>query len=264
MSLPPKIIPCENPATGSGKSLVKARENSFLISHYNIPVISSYLAVSEKDFAEYRDRLDLSGNLLDLMNVKYVNLGKDDIGDSPLGSIVMGKYIVASTDSPNTVILQNTSYLPRAYPVHQVIVEKNKYLALNTLDHPQFRAREMIVLEEEPSQTFPSSFLPSSASKVNISGYYNDEITIQAEMAQDGFLVLSEKYYPGWKAYVDGKSEKIYKANYIMRAVYLPKGNHTVKFVFDPWPYKVGLWVSSATFLFLIGTVVWRIRRKSD
>ena len=82
-------------------------------------------------------------------------------------------------------------------------------------------------------------------------------------MAQDGFLVLSEKYYPGWKAYVDGKSEKIYKANSIMRAVYLWKGNHTIKFVFDPLAYKVGLWLSSITFLFLFGAVVWRVRRRS-
>ncbi|MEK7851088.1 MAG: YfhO family protein, partial [Deltaproteobacteria bacterium] len=174
-----------------------------------------------------------------------------------------GKYIVAFTDSPNTVILQNMRYLPRAYPVHQVIVEKNKYLALNTLDHPQFRPTEMVVLEEEPPFPPPPSLIPSSASKVNISRYYNDEITIQAEMAQDGFLVLSEKYYPGWKAYVDGKSEKIYKANSIMRAVYLSKGNHTIKFVFDPWAYKVGLWLSSITFLFLIGAVVWRVRRRT-
>lgn len=239
-----------------------AGEDSFLYSHYKIPVISSYLAVSEGDFAEYRDRVDLGNNLLDLMNVKYVTLRKDDIGNPPLGSLVMGKYIVSFNDDPSIVLLQSIKYLPRAYPVHQVVVEKNKYMALNTLDHPQFSPREMVVLEEEPPFPPSSSLIPSSASKVNISKYSNDEITIQAEMAQDGFLVLSEKHYPGWKAYVDGKSEKIYKANYIMRAVYLPKGSHTVKFVFDPWPYKVGLWLSSITFLFLIGAVVWRVREK--
>lgn len=240
-----------------------AGEDSFFYTHYNISVISSYLAVSEKDFAEYRDRLDLSNNLLDLMNVKYVTLRKEDIGALPLNSIVMGKYIVVANNDPNITILQNFRHLPRAYPVHQVVVEKNRYLALNTLDHPQFKPREMVLLEEEPPQTFPSSLLPSSASKVGISKYSGDEITIQAEMAQDGFLVLSEKYYPGWKAYVDGKSEKIYKANYIMRAVYLPKGSHTVKFVFDPWAYKVGLWLSSITFLFLVGAVLQRLRLRS-
>lgn len=240
-----------------------ANEPSFYYAMYGIHVISSYLAVSEKEFAEYRDRLDLSGNLLDLMNVKYVTIRKSDIGDPPLGSIIMGKYIVASNDDPDIAVLMNMKYLPRAYPIHQAIVEKNRYLALNMLDHPQFMPREMVVLEEEPSAYLPSSPLPSSASKVNISQYSNDEITIQAEMAQDGFLVLSEKYYPGWKVYVDGKREKIYKADYIMRAVYLSKGSHVVKFVFDPWAYKVGLWVSSATFLFLIGAVVWRVRRKA-
>lgn len=238
-----------------------AGEDSFFYSHYKIPVISSYLAVSEREFAEYRDRMDMSGNLLDLMNVKYVTMRKDEIGNPPLGSIVMGKYIVSFNDDPNIVVLLNMKYLSRAYPIHQAIVEKNKDMVLNILDHPQFRPREMVVLEEEPPQTFPSGLLPSALSKVNVLRYSNDEIDIQAEMAQDGFLILSEKYYPGWKAYVDGKREKIYKANYIMRAVYLSKGNHDVKFVFDPWPYKTGLWLSSMTFLFLIGAVVWRARR---
>lgn len=234
-----------------------AGEESFLYSHFKIPVISSYLAVSEKDFAEYRNRVDLDGNLLDLMNVKYVTMNKSDIGNLSPGTPI-GKYKVAF-NGQNTVLLQSLTYLPRTYPVHQVVIERNKDMAFNILNHPQFNPRDMVVLEDVPPAPL-NPFLPSSASRTEITRYSNDEITIKADMAQDGFLVLSEKYYPGWKAYVDGKGTKIFKANYIMRAVYLNKGIHKVEFVFDPWAYKVGLWLSAGTLLFLSGAVAWRIK----
>lgn len=235
-------------------------EDPVYYAQYNLPVLSVYVAVSEKQFAEYRDRIDLEGNLLDLMNVKYVILSKKDIGNPPLGATFI-KYTVVFNDDPDKVVLFNTKYLPRAYPVHQAIIERDKNTIFNILNHPQFHPLDMVVLEEPIPSPLPPSPLPSSASRSLITRYSNDEIAIDVEMAENGFLVLSEKDYPLWKAYVDGKKTKIYKANYVMRSVYLPKGSHKIKFVFEPWPYKVGLFLSSATFLFIIGAAVWRIRK---
>lgn len=235
-------------------------------SHFKIESIIGYEPVSERIYREYTDHLDLSTASVDLLNVKYLVLSIEEFGGKapPLGSTILGKYVVVYNEDPNSVVLLNTRFIPRAFPVHQVVVEKDKDIIFNILNHPQFNPREMVVLEDAPPADISALPVSSSASKTKISRYTNDKITINAEMAENGFLVLSEKYYPGWKAYVDGKETKIYKANYVMRAVYLPKGSHKVEFIFDPWPYKVGLWVSSATFLFLIGAVVWRIRKKSD
>lgn len=241
-----------------------AGEDSFYYSRYGIHVISSYLAVSEKEFAEYRNRIDLSNNLLDLMNVKYITLPKSDIGNPPLGGVLMDKYQVVFNEDPNTVVLMNMKALPRVYPVHQVILERDKELIFNILNHPQFNPWEMAVVEENPPVKLPPPSISSAASKVQLLSYSNDRIDVRADMAENGFLVLSEKYYPGWKAYVDGMETKIYKTNYIMRGVYLPKGPHKVEFIFDPWPYKVGLWLSSATFLLLIGAIALRVRKGTD
>ncbi len=237
-----------------------ATGSEFYFTHYDIPVLFGYNPVVDKRFAEVRERFDLDGNMADLLNVKYLIISKAELGGQPpsLGSM-MGKYMVAFTGDPNSIVLMNTRYLPRAYPVHQVVVEKDKDLIFNILNDPRFSPREIVVIEEAPPAPLTPS-APSSASRVKISKYSNNDIVVDADMAQDGFLALSEKYYPGWKAYIDGKETKIYKANYVMRAVYLTKGPHIIKFIFDPWPYKVGLWVSSATFLFLIGVVVWRVR----
>jgi uncharacterized membrane protein YfhO len=66
--------------------------------------------------------------------------------------------------------------------------------------------------------------------------------------------VLSEVYYPaGWRAYVDGQETEIYKADLLLRAIYLPEGEHRVSFLFRPWTFRVGLWIST---LFLAGILV--------
>lgn len=231
-------------------------------SHFKIESIIGYEAVSEKVYREYTDHLDLSTSTVDLLNVKYLVLSKEEFGGSapPIGAMVLGKYAVVFNEDPNSVVLLNNRFIPRAFPVHQVVIGRDKDIIFNILNNPQFNPREMVVLEDAPPAGISTSPVSSSASKAKISRYTNDKITIDAEMAENGFLVLSEKHYPGWKAYVDGKEEKIYKADYVMRAVYLTKGTHKVRFVFDPWPFKVGMWASSATFLFLIGAVVWRVR----
>ena len=69
-------------------------------------------------------------------------------------------------------------------------------------------------------------------------------------------------YYPGWRATVDGQPAPIERANYAFRAVYVPAGQHTVQFVFDPLIWKVGLAVSGLTLLGLVGWWGWAVRTK--
>ena len=69
---------------------------------------------------------------------------------------------------------------------------------------------------------------------------------------ENRLLVLSDTYYPGWKALVDGKPEKIYQANYAFRAVPLNAGTHKVEFVYDPVSFKLG---AGVTLLGILGSV---------
>jgi uncharacterized membrane protein YfhO len=82
-------------------------------------------------------------------------------------------------------------------------------------------------------------------------------VTIAVETDQPGYLVLPDAYYPGWQATIDGRPEPIWRANYAFRAVYVPTGQHTVQFVFDPPIWKVGLAVSGITLLGLLGWAGW-------
>ncbi|MCK4572353.1 YfhO family protein, partial [candidate division WOR-3 bacterium] len=68
----------------------------------------------------------------------------------------------------------------------------------------------------------------------------------------DGYLVLSEHYYPGWEAYVDGERVKILRANYLFRAIPLGSGEHKVKFIFSPETFQIGVILSLLGVLFII------------
>jgi uncharacterized membrane protein YfhO len=76
----------------------------------------------------------------------------------------------------------------------------------------------------------------------------------------DTILVLSDLWYPGWKGYLDGVETEVYRANYLLRAVVVPPGSHTVEFKYRPLSFTIGA-VLSAIMLLSMGFVLWKIRR---
>jgi uncharacterized membrane protein YfhO len=76
-------------------------------------------------------------------------------------------------------------------------------------------------------------------------------------MENPGLLVLSDTFYPGWKAYVDGKKATIYPTDLALRSVFLPAGEHTVEFVFSPGSFKLGSAITIASFAVLLLYVAW-------
>jgi uncharacterized membrane protein YfhO len=61
-----------------------------------------------------------------------------------------------------------------------------------------------------------------------------------------GLLVVSDSYYPGWRAWVDGNSVAIHRVNYGFRGVVVPAGRHTVEMEYEPASFQVGLFLSLA------------------
>ena len=80
------------------------------------------------------------------------------------------------------------------------------------------------------------------------------ELVVEAVAPQDGFLLLADMFYPGWHAQVDGVPTPIYRANLSIRGIALPKGQHTVRFSYEPESFFRGLWISLAA---LAAIVLW-------
>ncbi len=96
-------------------------------------------------------------------------------------------------------------------------------------------------------------FLADSTSTIQLTEYQPNHLTYQYNSGAEQLAIFSEIYYrDGWKAYVDGKEEPHFRANYILRAMILPAGNHKVEFRFEPDSFKTGNRVSLGGSILLI------------
>jgi hypothetical protein len=82
--------------------------------------------------------------------------------------------------------------------------------------------------------------------------YEPDHVVLNTDTNSPGWLVLSDRYYPGWRAFIDGEPVKIYKANVIVRAIPLKPGKHIVDFVYRPVTLRLGMMVSMISWIVLM------------
>jgi uncharacterized membrane protein YfhO len=137
----------------------------------------------------------------------------------------------------------------------------------------EFHPDQEVLLEEESNNPPPSPFSKGGERGINIRGRKelgnqvefisesNNRIDLHVRTKENALLVLSDTYYPGWKAFIDEEKVKIYKADYNFRAIALKPGEHEIKFVYDPISFKIGMLVSLLT---LVGIVVYLIKTRSS
>lgn len=181
----------------------------------------------------------VNDRIADFLNIKY-------IVTLPENEEFKDGYDVVYKDNIHKILL-NKNTLPRVFLVHNVKIIKQKEEILEELDS-NFDFSKSVILEENVDN-FKSNDEKLSSSKVSIEKYEPNNISISVDNPKEGFLVLLDCYYPGWKAYIDDKSAKIFRANYIFRAVRVPEGKHIVKFLYRPMSLEIGLIVSSIFFV---------------
>jgi len=97
------------------------------------------------------------------------------------------------------------------------------------------------------------TFGKDSAAYVKLTKYGLDDLIFASKNSKPGLAVFSDMYYDkGWKAYVDGKETPIVKADYVLRAIMIPEGNHTIEFHFHPASYYNGQKVSLVSSILVI------------
>ena len=112
-----------------------------------------------------------------------------------------------------------------------------------------------ILLEKKP---FPEP-TNSQINEAKIIEYTPNKVTIETNSDAPKLLFLSDNYYPGWIATIDGIETPILVADYTFRAVGVPAGSHKVIFLYDPLSFKVGLGIS--IFALIILTLCLRLKR---
>jgi hypothetical protein len=201
----------------------------------------------------------------DLLNAKYL-IGRKNV---PLDR---AKFRLAFDGDPGFSVFENTRVLPRAFIVYDVRVVPDHAAALAAIHTPDFDPVRMVVLEtadRRPPTTEilrsaqnDSAAVSSQPSVVEIVGYGPNEILLDVNTPSAGVLVLSEAYYPGWRAWEDNREVEVMRANYLFRAVELPAGTHRVRLLYDPAWFKIGVGLFAVTMLALIGWFGWWRWRK--
>jgi hypothetical protein len=157
-------------------------------------------------------------------------------------------------------LFENLRVLPRALVVPgeglEVVSEPSAVLA--RLASPGFDPTRQVIGDRRPPWTGPPAREPGTAGAVETLA---NEIRLTAEAPGAAVLVLSDTYYPGWKAWIDGRETEVLRVNHALKGVPLEAGRHQVRFRFDPWRFRVGAWVSAVTALVLIGLAAWPVRR---
>ena len=154
----------------------------------------------------------------------------------PVLNMLNAKYFIVPLQSNQTVAIQNPYVYGNAWFVDKITYVKNANEELDGLGKLDLR-HEAIADARFRSQLGESK-AQDSTSIVKITAYEPNQLTYDVRSVTGGIVVFSEIFYPEWTATVDGKAVELGRVNYVLRALNVDKGHHTVVLTFDPKSVK--------------------------
>ena len=161
------------------------------------------------------------------------------------------------------MILRNTHALPRAWLVGEAVsVDSPEALRRIRGESPaDFDPRKTALLETRPDELpkLPGGPL-ASESTTKLLYYEPARLAIETHAQTTSMLIVSEMFYPGWRARVDGQPAQIQVADYLLRAVSLPAGDHRVEMYYTAPAARTGAIISVLALCLLIALVIRALR----
>lgn len=207
---------------------------------------------------DYLKLLPLSPRWLRLLNVRYRMVSQQTQEPTP------GQE---QTERPvfsygKWRVYENSSYCPRAWVVHRTVVDPSSQHVLAQMEAPEFDPLQMAYVGE-PLES-PLEERPGAPETVSFQHYQADLFEMEVDASRRGLLVLSEIYYPGWEARVNGKSAHIYKTDGLLRGILISPGKNRIEMMYRPRSIYYGAILSLIAILgtFLFGGIVWWQKRR--
>ncbi len=179
------------------------------------------------------------------------------------------KYILTVDQQGQQAVQPNPDAFGHAWFVKEYKIVPNADGEMAALD--SLKPKEMAVLDQRFADKLKGLTLRAdSTDKISLITYKPNELIYESNAKNEGLAVFSEIYYnvrDEWKVTIDGKPADMLRANYVLRALRIPAGKHTIKFRFEPVSIAVGSKVDLISSLLLIalivGAVVVEAKRKS-
>lgn len=214
--------------------------NRFLEEGLSAP--EGYGAPEPKRIEEFH--LSQERALLDLMGVRYyVRRGPAPFPDlvEVAGGGELPSLYRADSASPRVFVAGKARVVPDSDAIQQLVT-----------------ARSEVLLSEGEAREATGC----AGSSARITRAVHNAIEVDAVACEPSYLVVADSYFPGWVAEVDGHEAKVVRADYALRAVPVPAGDHHVALRYRPMSFTVGLTVSVVAWLSLL-LMLWRARRRS-
>ncbi len=232
-----------------------------ILTAYDLSIIDGAVSLEPEDLLLLPYRRD--GQLTpvaDLLNIKYV-LVPDDIA-------LPGNHFSLLKHAQGLRLYLNDRCLPRMqfFPAWKVEPDRKQILA--AMSAPTFEPRRSVFVETDPPELFrsqpsPSGVSPDVTAHVETEEYTPRRVRGRVHCSVPGVVLLSDTFYPGWYATVDGAPARIYRADYVMRAVFVPAGDHVIEFRYVPLSFQLGAAISVVTVAaWAVGGLWLRARRR--
>jgi len=251
-------------------------------NYYELPSIEGYDAVYIRRYGQFIASLQ-SGLLVDSPR-SVVSFPNDSPFASKAANLLNINYIVYKisdgysswvfpfwkyTDQFKLIfkdekyeIYQNTKVYPAAFLVSNYQVEKNPQAILNTMFSKKFDLSKEVVLEEEINN-FNLNGIGKVGDAEVLSKSFN-EMNILTKSETKSLLFIPNTFYDGWKAKVDGKETKVYRADFTFDAIPVDKGSHKVELKYEPVYLKIGYLLAGLGILGIILLFAKTLTRKAS
>ena len=247
--------------------------------YYGWQDIRGYDSIIPRQYVDLMDRIQPQANelLYNRIAPLYAEQGGDvyAVLDNPLLDLLNVKYVLTEHYIPNPTwhevyrdasvgVYENSEVMPRVFIVPEAQVAPAADQPLTTSD-----LRSVVFIEETPTDANALVRASPQLAEARISRYTANEVFVDVNLSDRGWLVLTDAFFPGWKAYLrpfggDENQETelpLFRGDGAFRAVYLPQdGQWTVRFVYSPMSFKLGLYVSflsAMTLLLLVLYWLW-------
>jgi hypothetical protein len=190
--------------------------------------------------ASFNNVPDMSRPFLSFLNVRYA-LGTHEIQPADGWKVAM--------DDRNSRLLMNTRALPRAFVPRAIRYGRDAAEVLGQMAQAtDFAQTAWITVPQYPPQEIVNG--PGSVA-IRRNGF---DYELEANMEGDGWVVISDAKWPGWRAYIDGRRVETHFANHAFIGVFVPKGKHALRVAYMPEAFTRG---RNITFVTLAAIAVF-------
>lgn len=176
------------------------------------------------------------------------------------------KYIIQTDSTGAQFPTQNPMANGNAWFVGKVQFVNDADKEMKALNHVKTKEVAIVNKSEFGSAVKKTNFVKDSTAAISVVTYKPNYLKYKSNNPHDGLAIFSEMYYGnGWNAYIDGKKAEHFRADYVLRALEIPAGKHSIEFKFEPQVIKTGGTIalaSSIGMLLLIAGGIYFERRK--